>query len=138
VYRPTEKRKYHQILYTIVNAGNSTARITSARTMTRVQAGSQNYDYPKFPPIIYPHREIPNSHILVSEQSAALKEVNRTVDVFVEISYTDSENTQYFTREKITVFNTGEDISTGQDIGVLFYTAEIDPQKSIIPEKKFE
>jgi hypothetical protein len=127
---PTDEKKYHQIFYTVANAGGSVAHITSVRTMTLGDDGTRYYDYPKFPSIIFSQRQITNLHILRGLQSLALNEKYRKVDVFVEISYTDSEKTPQFTREKITVFNTGED----PNLSIFFYTAEIDPKKAIIPE----
>ena len=100
---PTDEKKYHQIFYTVANAGGSVAYITSVRTMTLGDDGTRYYDYPKFPSIIFSQRQTTNTHILRGLQSSALNEKYRKVDVFVEISYTDSEKTPQFTREKITV-----------------------------------
>jgi hypothetical protein len=123
-----EKNIYH-ITYLIKNIGKSPARNISLMTHTVFENTVMKSEPLPFVPLILPEAEIPSGHEFTSEQSAVVLKGGTKVSVVIELAYTDSENTEHYTRARMVISDQGKYI--------LPYTEEIwtNPLKFPLPKR---
>jgi hypothetical protein len=94
--------KIYDIQYEIGNFRNSSARKVSINTKTFIDDAFQEPEQTHFVPMIFPYREYTCHHKLNSQQYADVRD-GKKVEVLVRLDYTDYENIQHYTIEKMRI-----------------------------------
>jgi hypothetical protein len=104
-----EIRKIYKYTFSTINSGSSPARHIRTIVTTIVDNVAQN-EQPYYEATIFPNRNMQTPSSLNGQQYLDIKGGLRKIEIFVFTQYTDLENIQHFTKEKLSINDGGRNI----------------------------